>query len=235
MHRRAFLASLAVAITIAASAAAPVQAASLVLTDTGQVGSFSIEKTATNSYKLTIPNTGGLGATLTNIGTNSLTPSTPVDFTVITFSATLAGDILTLSGATGVVKTIHSNGGASGDAKITFNLSGGQITIADHLQLFGKITDVDDSNYIATINGTAYDFKGLENGTHSFDFTDSGPNSLGWTNFFTSADVGTTIVGSGDFRGTAAIPEPTSVALMGVGLASLIAFRRRFAGRFRTA
>jgi hypothetical protein len=122
----------------------------------------------------------------------------------------------------------YGTGAAS--AILAYNLTTGQAPTAmpNVLDLSGNITSV-----ISNAN-PMYDFSGLV----STKITLTATGFTGGVSSFANmiATVGATATGtaSGEFS-DAAVPEPASIALLGIGLCSIFAYRRRFKKRSTSA
>jgi hypothetical protein len=187
------------------------------------------------SYAGTIPvhsDAGGgtvdvLGtATGVEVTTNSYTDDVissvnalPVPFTLAMDYTITGPDDHTVTGGGGS-KTISFGSDA---VTLLFSISTG-IVSGSHLNADGTITGfASGSGTTITFGGNTYDFKTLIGGGISLSndkaFTD-------YTKVFHHA--GTTALASGGGVHQASVPEPASMAMLGIGMTGLLAFRRLF-------
>jgi hypothetical protein len=216
IHRRMLLAGLGLALFLG-SATTSAQAGGIVISDAGTLSAFKLSNLGGGSFTLALSGT----ETLTSI--NGSAVSIPAAFdAVLAFTVTGAiGNAYTLTSGT-FTKTF---GTPPAIASLTYDLQvglSGSGLSKDGLLLAGIIKSV-APNALPT-----WDFSLMVGGSHTFVLSAStytgGATSM--ATVFTTA--GATASGAGGFSeiNTNAIPEPTSVALMGIGLSGLFTFRR---------
>jgi hypothetical protein len=114
-------------------------------------------------------------------------------------------------------------------AQMSFNLTKGATVSAlpNFFNASGSIIAPLLANANPTLDFTPFNKGGTVNITFTATTFTGGINSF--AGLFATA--GSTITGTGSFSQAALVPEPASVALVGVGMSGLIAFRRLFRKR----
>ena len=69
---------------------------------------------------------------------------------------------------------------------------------------------------------TIYDFSGMSGGTMTLTY------NAGGVDFASVIAHGGSVTGTGGFTEITSVPEPSSMALLGVGMTAIFAFRRYF-------
>jgi hypothetical protein len=189
------------------------QAATMVLSDSGNIGVFTLAHGAGNNFTLTVTGPSSLN-TINSSAVNVATTFTAVE----SFTATVSGTDVTITSGT-FTKTF---GTSPNDAVLAYDLSAGQIGTGlnkNGLILAGLISAVAPNAL------PGFDFSTMAGGTNTFALT--GTHYTGGAG--SMADVfaisGSSVTGTGSFS-ELAIPEPTSMALLGIGLSGLFTFRR---------
>jgi len=202
-----FAAGLASAVLFACSA--PAQAGIVdVITDSGG-GTVDVDGT-TAGADITNFNTQ-----LTEINGSALTPNLALSFT--TLHVIFSGGVFSGSG-TKIV------GSGSNEATLTFSITSGSVS-SQFFNLTGVITGVTPPGQVTS-------------GSNTYDFTDMFPGgtivlSMNKTSGDFAAALnhpGTNVLaaGFGLQQSVAGVPEPASLALLGIGMTGFLAFRRLF-------
>jgi hypothetical protein len=223
MKRRSFLFAAAVAaMTVFGSAA---QAANIVVNDdSGTLGTFTLTNigivgsTSTLQLDLTSP---ALQATNAINGVATVIPaafSSPILLDV----TPVGGGVYTVTSAE-FLKTFGDVAGSQ--AQLSFNITAAVTPLDNFLNLQGLVTAVVQNSL--AFGGDTYDFTPFATGlgTNFITLVTPGPTSFASV----IANVGASVTGNGSFSQqvtAAVIPEPSSMALLGIGLSGLFTFRR---------
>jgi hypothetical protein len=226
MKRRSLvLAALVLVMSLAGSTAG---AATIVTTDSGDLGSFTLTNTGITS------GVSHLSLALTStesIETINGSPAViPASFTTpITFNVTsTGGGTYSITMTSTPTKTF---GTSSSVATLSYDFTTGSTDTArpDFLNLAGFVTA------LTTDSLTGYSFAQFSPGTGLNNFTLTATNFSGATNLAgVLTTSGASATGSGAFSESAAVPEPTSLTLLGVSMSGLFV-GSRFFKRIRTA
>jgi hypothetical protein len=223
MKIRAILFAAALSLVILASSTA--RAGIVVLTDSGSIGGFTMTNTGIAAGTATILITGvpNTNSQINTVNGASVAPELTTFSGPITLLVTpTGGDTydLALSPPT-YTKTVGAVAGSQ--AQLAYNLSDG-VTVGALPNFFnasGLVTSL-----ISNLNPT-YDFSHFANGLGTFNATFTATTFTGGVTSFAGlfATVGATATGNGAFSQNA-VPEPASIALLGIGMTGFLAFRR---------
>lgn len=228
MLRRSFTLGLAVAALVAVGSLASARGAMIpVRNDSGSLGSFVLTNLGGGTYEidltpLPLPQlqrvNGAVVITDADFGPK-------VGFSVV---GGLGGNDYDVTSDMYLPKKFE---GVPRSAELTYTLTAGQAGTGlnkDGLILSGWITSV-PSRYL-DLGADTYDFAPLYRGRITLVLTGSDYSAgVGSMADVINGAMGDSVSGTGAF--SQAIPEPTSMALLGIGLSGLIAFRRRLARR----
>jgi len=196
-------AGLACAFMFAASA----QAATVIVTDDSGGGTSQV-----------VGNAAGATVVTTDIDT------TEINGVLLTIKSSFAMFQVNVSGGQTVfsgtgTKTI-GNGGVGDEAVMSFTINDG-IVHGSHFNLDGVITKLTENTLV--VGGISFDFSKMVGGTISIGNDKPGAN---FTDIVNHPGAKATNVGFGFSQ--IAVPEPTSMALLGIGMTGFLAFRRLF-------
>jgi hypothetical protein len=199
------------------------QAGTTVLTASGSIGGFKMTNDGISGGTATIlisgiPNTESFMDTVNGATVTPVQASVNGPVTLLVTQTAPEQYSLALSPPT----YTESIGAPGSQAQMAFNATTGvaPALLPNFFNVSGVITSL-----LANANPT-YDFSkfGLPGATINFTFTAT--TFTGATSFASLfSNVGATATGNGSFS-QAAVPEPTSLALLGVGISGFIAFRR---------
>jgi hypothetical protein len=223
MHKRLFLLSLAAGLLACSFGTMNAMAGSVSVTEDG--GTFNFTLTASGHGTFTIAYSDELLTTINKVAipTGLIAAELPSSTVHTVTSTTTSGPFTsyTLTQATPSQENFGVGSGAILTAALQYNLTAGG-TFTGFLGLTGNTTGV-PSTLLETsaTTPTIYNFSPFLNG-----------GEITQTYTKTSADFagvlarGGTITGTGAFTDQAVVPEPTSVALLGIGVSCFFVFRR---------
>jgi hypothetical protein len=205
MKKRSLFLFLAAGLASALLFSAPAEAGGILVTDTSGGGTAQVDGNAAGAF-ITNVNVFTTEINGTNVG---------IATSITSFQVNVSGGQTVFSG-TGV-ETIGPTAGSQAvlDFKIT---SGDIIAMGSHLNLNGVVTSVVSNNL------PGYDFSNMVGGPIVLALDKTKTNFANVVN--NSSDPHVTGVGLGIQQSS--VPEPTSLALLGIGMSGFFAFRRFF-------
>jgi hypothetical protein len=187
-------------------------------------GTFDFTLTSTGTGSITITDTFAL---LTSIN-GALPAGGPVAATLPNVTATMAllvsAPPLTSYSVSGSSSKTYGDGTGS-NATLGYSLTSAVAINPSFLNVYGQVTGVSSTLLETTgTSPTIYDFSGYKGGASLTEtYTSVGAN------FASVIAHGGTISGTGAFTEViSSVPEPSSMALFGIGMTAVIAFRRFF-------
>jgi len=228
MRKRSFL--LAVAAGLLACSFGTMNAMAGTVNVYEDAGTFSFSLTSTGGGSFTIDYSNALLTTINNsaIPTGSIEATLPASAPHQVTSAVTTGIFTsyTITQPAPNLKEFGTGPGAIQTAILEYELSTGSAVNPGFLNLSGTIFAVPSPFLQTTATGsTIYDFSAYANGaTITRTYTSVGAD------FAAVIANGGTISGTGAFS-DAVVPEPSSMALLGIGMSCLIAARRYFKRR----
>jgi hypothetical protein len=222
MHKRSFLSALAAALLACSVGVTNGMAGTEIVTS--DAGTFNFTLTSNGHGLVSIHDTLALLTTINgNVPVGGPVVAT---FPDITSSATLlvsAPPVTTYSWAGSSSKTFGD--GTGSNATLQYSLTSAVAINPSFLNIYGTVTGVTSPHLETTgTSPTIYDFSKFESGGSMTEtYTSTGAN------FASVIANGGTISGTGAFtESISSVPEPNSMALLGIGMTAMVAFRRYF-------
>jgi hypothetical protein len=229
MNKRSLFRALAVGLVACSFGAANAMAGTVLVTSDG--GNFDFSMTATTTGGVTTVDFTYSDVTLTSVNGPGSPAGFPVASTFDPASLTLTGSVPTppsIAGFTTYTFTEPAGGLAifgdgTGTNAETLNHVTSGFSFGGTMSVNGTVAVVPTHTIMETsgTSPTSYNFSPLGDPGSAILLT---YNNVGATFGETIANGGT-ITGTGSFTEQAGVPEPSSMALLGIGLSSLIALR----------
>jgi hypothetical protein len=222
MHKRSFLSALAAGLLACSLGATNGMAGTEMVTS--DAGTFNFTLTSNGHGSVTITDTLALLTTI-----NGAVPAggpVAATFADITETVTLlvsAPPVTTYSLSGSSSKTFGD--GTGSNATLDYSLTSAVAVNPSFLNISGIVTGVTSPNLETTLTSpTIYDFSNYASGGSLTEtYTSVGAN------FASVIAHGGTISGTGAFTDAiSTVPEPSSMALLGIGMSAMLAFRRYF-------
>jgi PEP-CTERM motif len=222
MHKRSYLSALAAGLLACSLGTTNAMAGTVIVNS--DAGTFDFTLTSNGNGSVTITDTL---ASLTTI--NGAVPAggpVAATFADVTSTVTLlvsAPPVSTYSWA-GSSSTTFGDGSVS-NANLTYSLTSAVAINPSFLNIYGAVTGVTSPLLETTgTSPTIYDFSNFASGGSLTEtYTSVGAN------FASVIAHGGTITGTGAFsESVGSVPEPSSMALLGIGMTAMVAFRRYF-------
>lgn len=225
MHHRSFF--LALAAGILACSFGPMTARAGTVLVTEDAGTFSFSLTSNGAGQLTFSYTTVLLTTINTV----VVPTGPIvstlGTTTVDVTSTVSAPPFTtygLSEPTAGTKNFGTGPGSIDTASLNYKVVSGYAINPGFLNIVGSVTGVTAPLLETTATSpTIYDFSAFR-GSNILTLT---YNEAG-ADFASVIAKGGTIIGTGGFSEVAIVPEPCSMALLGIGMTSFLAYRRFF-------
>lgn len=231
----------AVAALVAALAVTPSRAATVVVSDdSGTLGAFTLVNNGGGNFAVVLTSPESGSQRLNQV--NGLPVSTAADFgTNLGITVTSGLGTRDYGVTSGVLTKIFRSTPTSAPnpfALLNYQFASGQAGIgATSADLVLKGTVVSVSNTLVDVSPNTYDFTQMNGKDISITLTGLFPAGGSFTDMFdfmSNSTSGQSIAGDvSTFSQGVAVPEPTSLALMGAGLGGVVFFRCRFGKRSR--
>ena len=225
MNRRAVIFAAALALMSLASSAA--RAGIVVVSDSGSIGGFKMTNMGVVGKTATIEITGqpNTNSQINTVNGSSVAPELTTFSGPITLLVTSTGpdtySLALVPSSPFYTKSVGAVAGSQAVMSYTVTTGVAPTLVPDFFNAKGLVTSL-----IANANPT-YDFSKFGNGLGTFNVTFTATSFTGGVNNFDAlfSNVGATATGNGSFS-KISVPEPASIALLGIGMSGFLAFRR---------
>jgi hypothetical protein len=216
------------AILLMASGTSATAAIIPVYSDSGNLGVFSLTRigfaAGVSTMQLTILNPPGpSGVHLDTVDGVQFLPEPGAVFTtpmIFTMTAIGGGNYIVSSPVFG--KTFLGDAGVN--AQLQYNVTAASAPFSSFLNLSGMVTGV--TSPLLGYQGNTYDFSAMTGGTNALALIGT-TFSGGATSFNDVILTGGSVTGNGIFAENSLVPEPSSIALFGIGAATAFGLSRR--------